>query len=998
MKKILIILLSIFVLPITVKAATLNIKDCADSSCSTSSKSVGYRKTNESETLYLKYNGTTFKATSYIYSFDGASNLFCLNPDLLNPTSVNKVFTLNQFNDPVEYGLLAIYRLYLLSDRTNENLVRANDAMRLFMARSIALGKYTKKSSSWTAYNGLTSSQLLTAYQNAASQMAGNGGNYIYTSTSSDKYKEVKKYFCAANLAAGYSISTCKGLFGDTDKKTNNYISMLKSTAHSRKIDISGKQADNNGNAYISASGDGKKNIAALVKTYPKLKNGSILTVENIECPSGYKCEIFGSKVDLIYDDQPITIKADSGKNTNSQVQVKVKLKYSFTWDSDSLNIYYGPADSYNSYQRLIDIRTSKTVTSDLTFKMSVVPTCKRDKNGAFKIGDQPVTVKEYIDGGCCDNLTIDDLKESDVWDAYNKSCNNIPDEINMNPEDIVDIKQTCGMECNEDKTGVKKNTDEAANTTTVMQFSMDSILDNIEKAESALYAADETKRINETDLNLVYAAYDRYILNDDKLAGNKYCKIFTSEKNYVKYPGYAISNSGRYFVFADDDKPYIDVDQNATLHINYLRHSKDGDKADSSAWNTCMEYKNAFNSKYSYNYNNLQGTFTYEQKPYDAKSDDGIIKTDVKLVVDTDKTKANLSSSSPTTKGTSSDSFVNTTIQTKGKIFLRPENKYYNTVGSGKIISDVTKEDEPSVVEIGYKYLVDITTREGQFNTYIDLSSLGNNGSVSKSIEKFASNNKTAKYTCVYCNRESVYTRNCPTCTSDEDDGDSSLKEQYIYRVVGLDDIKSSVKSTDGVVTNWGDSKGIAAAKEIKENVNKTSLSIKIDDKYENLDSTGNGDKYTSLEDNEDKAQLEELENIYSNKKYLEYEFNLNSSDLQIIKKNNKNYDYGSFVICGANSNKGTKAEDASYCYTCQVDGKECTSTFVTAFSDPDITNDTRTNKWKYYFYDVDTQTGSFKIGRINSIPEFFDGSKHSYSVFADKVYDNLNVYKNLP
>ena len=113
------------------------------------------------------------------------------------------------------------------------------------------------------------------------------------------------------------------------------------------------------------------------------------------------------------------------------------------------------------------------------------------------------------------------------------------------------------------------------------------------------------------------------------------------------------------------------------------------------------------------------------------------------------------------------------------------------------------------------------------------------------------------------------------------------------------------------------------------------------------------------------------------STKEYLEYEFTLTTKDMQIIKQNSarSEFSYGEINFCTeTNSNTGNeKSASADYCFSC-YDGKECQSTFINAFADQSGVelSDTRSNKWKYWFYDPVTKTGSWEKGNMKELEHY--------------------------
>ena len=69
----------------------------------------------------------------------------------------------------------------------------------------------------------------------------------------------------------------------------------------------------------------------------------------------------------------------------------------------------------------------------------------------------------------------------------------------------------------------------------------------------------------------------------------------------------------------------------------------------------------------------------------------------------------------------------------------------------------------------------------------------------------------------------------------------------------------------------------------------------------------------------------------------------------------------------------------------------KECESSFVTKYSEIDITTDTRRYKWKYF----NSKDSKFENGRIEDLPSIFQDGRYPDPY---NQIDYLEEYKNWP
>lgn len=260
--------------------------------------------------------------------------------------------------------------------------------------------------------------------------------------------------------------------------------------------------------------------------------------------------------------------------------------------------------------------------------------------------------------------------------------------------------------------------------------------------------------------------------------------------------------------------------------------------------------------------------------------------------------------------------------------LFYKPTVGYYSLVPSGLYITDQQMSSAPDALNIGYVFNVQITNYQGKYRTWFTIENNGhleiepkgkskNESNVQYRInQKLTTEGNVFESLCVYCNREVIYDRNCPTCCigPDCENDPDKFYPNYVYRTINPSNMDPNNRKDSGDLgNNWSDAKGEAAENRIKQ------IGIK-DGMFD------------------DSADSETLE----------YVFNLDTKTMQEIKKYNKNSNYYDW----SNGYSGGL-------FSCNEDGKECISSFVTRYA----SNTSGRQKYKYYI------DGTFKEGTIKQL-----------------------------
>ena len=659
----------------------------------------------------------------------------------------------------------------------------------------------------------------------------------------------------------------------------------------------------------------------------------------------------------------------------------------------------YGQGYAY-SLQRFVSLGTNNQSRNESTsYSLVVTKTCQyNDEDGSphyyFHIthpGEtnediQEISVLEYMRKGCCDDVkpkyfNNNSFEGREAIKLYKEKCMT---------KDLVSFENSCHknfkynketQKCEEEVEIKLPDDDYSYSKSFIWQVPMKTIKDKFLKNTSF-------ENINNDNETLRYY-YDENL-------SNKYCKVLTSEDNEIYFPTTAVATSGRFFVFQELDtnkcnltglnynskncfrQPYV----KGTIHLyvvnNYSAWLSDYNAAVSERNNYCSgvaidekeglsnnvkcneainrvrDLENAKNTCEN-NVNNFNYdleptlTFSYEQD----SPNQGLITEEISMYAtkDTDQpvkywpnvsSKTEIYTNSENSIGKYSFSSNNSyqTAYTK-TVYYRPSINSFSLLPSGAI-HEQKYETSANVfengIDVGYVYNVNITTYEGVYNTWFNISNLGNGKENSKlnqmvvSEYKDAQNLNNLKSTCTYCNEEGSFSRECPTC--------EELDANFIFRNISLQNVVPNEREYN---TNWVDEKGNAAAFMIEQNSgNRLALN----------DKANNQIKLVAMETSTNNDQM--IADIYNDpsQEYLEYDITLTANDIKTIKANNRKYDYAEIKMCDNNSRNDTKSEDAQYCYVCNKDGKECESTFIDAYSNMSVTTESRKNKWKYFFY----------------------------------------------
>ena len=414
--------------------------------------------------------------------------------------------------------------------------------------------------------------------------------------------------------------------------------------------------------------------------------------------------------------------------------------------------------------------------------------------------------------------------------------------------------------------------------------------------------------------------------------------------------------------------KPTTSEKSTHVAYINAYKHRQDLEKLK----NDCQKANSNFKSSWKYILD-PDLSFTYTQQYYDSVSGQTkVVEQEIELVKseESDNKYWTHVSSLPSTSGATTNStnvnykdtsgehegplygklgandyskgyntaFENVEETDRGEadsektgeadLFYKPTVGYYSLVPSGLYITDQQMSSAPDALNIGYVFNVQITNYQGKYRTWFTIENNGhleiepkgkskNESNVQYRInQKLTTEGNVFESLCVYCNREVIYDRNCPTCCigPDCENDPDKFYPNYVYRTINPSNMDPNNRKDSGDLgNNWSDAKGEAAESRIRQIGLKDGMF-------------------------DDSADSETLE----------YVFNLDTKTMQEIKKYNKNSNYYDW----SNGYSGSL-------FSCNEDGKECISSFVTRYA----SNTSGRQKYKYYI------DGTFKEGTIKQL-----------------------------
>lgn len=973
--------------------------------------------------------------TSYKYYLNndkyGSDPMYCIDGGVANPWTINKLVDLDTSSYSIGKYLIPIYAA---ADAIGASQTTASDASRIIIAL------YSPKYSEVTfyPYRNVSSKEFINMLKNAGYTLAGLSKPYsdaVTISKDSPNYSQLQKVFCTGVKAYGdNSSSLYKGCSKISTPSVTGNSSNGKLTVN--MYEDSTKTRRNEGSDKLFSQYIGAKVVINPSDAKIKITGCSVNN-------SNYECSISNQYLNKDIANNEIIEVLVQSKNNNlntDATQVNVNINYSYaggtsyslkqgTCEGSGCASLTGEGSKYDKYTQRMIVVTTKPGDSTGTAVLGVnVPKACQHQDNSYKVGNKDVTVKQYMEYGCCSDINVKDLTDPEALAYYKDTCMD---------DDVVEFSNICGssLGCLERDGLYQNNKYVGYSKSYIYQKSLKNVMKSVNNLENGAYKTNDLSNMyNEPQIsNNLDKNYTSKLS-----AGNNYCMLYTSEDLNINFPGTTESVSGRSFVFEELTKdecqtnpnasskncfrqPYVSGTLSMNFHTNVDRwlsdyqgavsavndaknklsraasvSDRDAAQAELDIANQrvttlqnykteCESYSNLNSKGWDYNLE-PELTFYYDQKVYD-KDDSPTITTKVTMVPSYNSVKywPNTTSSTELSGGCSSNtaSYNGFTYQTnkdcnytaKKTVYYRPEKATYTLVSTGKtLLKSIDYEHEEIINEngilVGYVYNTNISIEQGEYQTRFEIDNVGHNkdqANIQKSYTKYKEENKDAS--------GHLYSK-CIYCNRSSKtirlcDTCPPSDEAIIYRSIATDNVTPQDRDN----TNWSDVKGKAAEALIEASSSNKIIS-NVGDSYLALaDSLIMNNFKKNSEDKTIALNSSVLADLYddSSKEYLEYEITLTTKDMQIIKKNNNRstFNYADFNIC-TNGKKVNKDENTDYCFVCNSSGKECESSFVDAFSDDStLLANTRANKWKYFYYDATD---------VNNPGKFVSGSMKNY------------------
>lgn len=453
-------------------------------------------------------------------------DLYCIDPNRNTPNTLYYGKELSVENGGYDAGLIKMHQIYL-AEKNSVDYIDINTAVRFFNA---GLGYGKGGGAEW---------ESIEKYINGANFFEGLDPKYpdFPTLKTDQNYQTSQAIYCAGKLAGG-SSAFCRSFLS-----SYGGIYTAETKDYNIEFVVDGTPEDVQGSSYgyhkkVKVKVEGIEDIKEAISSYGLSYLNPEITFEKVNCSKGECKASISEGTDLLNGDDTFELEVYGDYEeiaSNPKITVEIDYKYFFPFGASGVGLLVETPNESN--QRMVGYLDS--MHHKLTFDLDItLPNVCKYENGQYKLGNKVVSVNEYINAGCCEGVNEGQLSESQK-EIYKEQCDN---------EDIVSLVTDCQGDCNEDGT-----VNQAPSDSYVKQVDYDTLLKKIKKQEKNIGSKITVDYYNNYTKNALKYWRDNEFASE--LENNNYCKIYTTEENHMIYPMTTASTSGRFFVFAKDDK-----------------------------------------------------------------------------------------------------------------------------------------------------------------------------------------------------------------------------------------------------------------------------------------------------------------------------------------------------------------------------------------------------------------------------------------------------------
>lgn len=509
---------------------------------------------------------------SYSGSISGKSQtMFCLDGNYPQPGSQTYGFAkpFNVSSNDYERAIGAVYNIYMdevvkeMNKGTSKNTAYEKYLQMINVTMRFVTVKY--------GYNlkggapGYYENHLI-AYKNIIKQLEGGKPSGRKLVETKPYYDTVKKWYCSALL----SCKKCAKISSSTLEYCKSVPGAKKITPKEFKVEITSKNegitTDYVGSKFIkkvpfTIKGLSNFKIPGYDITNPSFKIKSV-KCDNVVCELEPPTQLNSNILSRVTGDEyefKLVLKGDKADFLNiSKTKVDIEYEKSHILDSDNLAILRYTM-GVHELQRMIVLMPERPTIQKLSLKIDLPSMCETKIVGGvaeYKFGGTPKGELQYMQSGCC-NLDPNYLTNPTAIEYYLNNCST---------EDVVVLVNVCRNDGSGEKT-----------KSYVYQKPIGEIMSNVNDAEESY---DKGKYRTLAELNTVLNKYknnwdDIYTKNGIS-PQNDYCKMYTSEKQDILYPGTVESKSGQFFIFDQFQQPSVQGEIYANYHTDVKRWLRD--------------------------------------------------------------------------------------------------------------------------------------------------------------------------------------------------------------------------------------------------------------------------------------------------------------------------------------------------------------------------------------------------------------------------------------